>query len=247
MTLRRWNIAVGQFFFKRRNALFPVAILLTILCLRPHVLFGNPAIDRWLMRAGVATALAGECVRLVTIGFEYIDRGGKEGKVYASALVQGGVYALTRNPMYVGNMLIVTGVTMVSGSPSAYVILIPGFLFIYQAIIAAEEEYLRAKFGADYNAFCADVPRFFPALRHLRRAFADRRYRWRYAVRKELSTMAGLFTGLMLLPVWRLYFLQGVTAAQRAFPPAAACAASILILYGFFVYLKRRRLLFYAE
>ena len=198
-----WNIAVGDFFFKYRNALFPVLFALAALIGRPQVILGNPALDRALGVCGVLVALTGQLVRLITIGYEYIERGGKEGKVYASRLVQGGVYALTRNPMYLGNGLIAIGMTMVAGAPLIYLIVLPLFLYIYQAIIAAEETYLRRQFGAEYERYCAAVNRLLPALDKARRVLAPLSYNWRQAVRKDLSTMAGLFLGLILLPVFR--------------------------------------------
>ena len=115
--LQRWNIAVGNFFFKYRNALFPAMFVLVVLTLRPGIMFGNPSLDRLLAACGAVVALAGQLVRLATIGFEYIERGGRDRRVYASRLVQGGVYGLTRNPMYVGNGLIAIGLTMAAGSP----------------------------------------------------------------------------------------------------------------------------------
>jgi uncharacterized membrane protein YecN with MAPEG domain len=36
------------------------------------------------------------------------------------------------------------------------------FLIAYRAVIEREEEELRAKFGARYDAYCARTPRFFP-------------------------------------------------------------------------------------
>ena len=46
---------------------------------------------------------------MLTIGYEYIVRGGRQGKVYAEDLVQGGVFAHSRNPLYLGNLLIIVG------------------------------------------------------------------------------------------------------------------------------------------
>ena len=242
--LRRWNIAVGNFFFTYRNAVFPATFALVVLVLRPRVI-GTPALDRRLVLCGVAVALAGEAVRLATIGFEYIERGGKNKQVYASRLVQGGVYGLTRNPMYVGNGLIAIGLTMAAGSPAIYAVVLPFFLFIYQAIISAEEAYLRRRFGEDYDRYCARVNRFLPSFREASRAFAGMRYDWKSAVRKELSTLAGLFIGLRLLPVWRLYWLEGWAAAKAAAPSALAAVLGILTGFGFLVYLKKLRRVFY--
>ena len=238
--LAQWNIAVGNFFFRYRNALFPSIIVVTVLFLRPRIILGNPALDQLLGLCGAAIALAGEAVRLTTIGFEYIERGGKEGKVYASKLVQGGVYALTRNPMYVGNAMIAIGIAMVTGTPGAYLVLIPLFLFIYQAIVAAEEAYLRPRFGRDYDEYCAKVPRFLPSLRRVPQAFAGMRYNWKRALRQDLSTIIGLSFGLALLPFWRLIFLQGFDAAKQAAPLALLQSAVILAVYSLLYRMKKR-------
>lgn len=240
-----FNVAAGNFFFRVRNGLFPMLFFLGALIVRPHVILDNPALDRLLIACGVVIALAGQAVRLTTIGFEYIERGGKEGKVYASRLVQGGVYGISRNPMYVGNALIAIGVSMTLGAPVAYVIIIPFFLWVYHAIVAAEEAYLHGRFGAEYDDYCARVPRFLPALRNATRAFAGMRYNWKVSVRKELSTMTGLLCGLTALPLWRIFWLQGWDAASAAAPRTITLLAVILALYALLAHLKRRRLLFY--
>ena len=243
--MHRWNVAVGNFFFRYRNTMFPVLFALGVLIIRPRVMFGSPSFDRILMACGMVVALSGELVRLVTIGFEYIERGGKDGKVYASHLVQGGVYALTRNPMYLGNALIAIGMSMVLGSPVAYLLVIPFFLFVYQAIVTAEEAYLRNRFGEEYMQYCARVNRFLPRLREVPRALFGKRYDWRSAIRQDLSTMAALFSGFITLPAWRLYWLYGWDAAKMAAPKALAALLGVGMLYGFLAYLKKRRLLFY--
>ena len=247
MTWSRWNIAVGNFFFKYRNALFPVLFALAALIGRPQVIFGDPALDRSLGLCGILAALTGQLVRLVTIGYEYIERGGKEGKVYASRLVQGGVYALTRNPMYFGNGLIAIGMTMVAGAPLLYLIVLPLFLYIYHAIIAAEEAYLRRQFGADYERYCASVNRLLPAIDRARQVLAPLSYNWRQAVRKDLSTMAGLFLGLILLPVFRRLWLEGGEAVRADLQQIVAAVLAVLGLYGVAITLKRQRKVFYAR
>src|SRR3989338_7504659 len=243
---RARNIAAGNYFFRHRNALFPALFALTALLARPRPI-GTPALDAVLASAGVAVALAGQAIRLLTIGYEYIERGGKEGKVYASHLVHGGVYALTRNPMYLGNGLIAIGISMVAGAPLIYLIVLPLFLYIYQAIITAEETYLRRQFGAEYERYCAEVNRLLPALEKARAALAPLSYNWRQAVRKDLSTMAGLFLGLILLPVLRRLWLEGWGAARADLPRTIAAVLVVLGLYGVAITLKRQRKVFYAR
>ena len=242
--MRRWNIAAGNFFFRHRNALFPACFVLIPLLGRP-TLIGGPWCDRWLTIVGMLVALLGQLMRLVTIGYEYIERGGREGKVYASHLVQGGVYALTRNPMYVGNALITVGMTMVAGAPQIYLVVLPFFLCVYQAIVAAEEVYLRGQFGTAYAQYCAAVNRWWPSWRQIPKALAGRRYDWRSAVRKELSTAAGLLSGFVVLPVWRTFFLEGFAAAKAQASRALLFELVVLSLYGALVYLKHHRRFFY--
>lgn len=238
--LRRWNIGAGNFFFRYRNAVFPAAFAVAIAVMRPRVI-GSPSLDRWLALSGATLALAGEAVRLLTIGHEYIERGGKEGKVYASRLVRRGMYGVTRNPMYLGNGLIAIGMSMATGSPAAYLVVIPFFLLAYQAIVSAEEAYLRERFGREYGDYCAEVNRFFPSFRGMAGAFEGVRYHWKRAVRQDLSTMTGLALGLVLLPVWRAFFLDGWAAVRAMAPGKAAASAGILIAYAALHQLKKRQ------
>jgi protein-S-isoprenylcysteine O-methyltransferase Ste14 len=239
-----WNITIGNFFFHCRNVLFPVIFAVGALILRPKIMFGSPVADRFLAGLGIGVALLGETVRLLTIGFEYIHRGGKDGRVYASRLVRGGVYGVTRNPMYVGNALITLGMTIVLGSPLGYVILIPFFLFVYQAIVAAEEAYLRNKFAAEYEQYAASVNRYVPKLSHLVGLVAGMRFDWRRSIKKDLGTVAGLIMGFIFIPLWRTYHLDGIEAAKAAAIRGLGLSLAVGTLYFVLLKLKRSNRLF---
>ena len=245
--IRHWNIQAGHFFFRCRNGLFPGVFLLALLLMRPRVLFGRPGLDHLLTAAGILVAFAGEAVRLLTIGFDYIDRGGKNKRVAASRLVVGGMYGQSRNPMFVANLLIVTRICMAAGSPAGYLTVIPFFIFVYQAIASAEEEFLRKKFGREYDDYCDRVPHFLPLLRWNGGAFKGMRFEWRRAVRQDLSTILTVSMSLTLVPLWRIYFLEGPAAAKQMAPGTFARAAALLGFYAFLAYLKKSRRFFYPE
>jgi hypothetical protein len=141
--------------------------------------------------------------------------------------------------MYVGNALIAIGMTMYFGSPWGYLVVIPFFLFVYQAIIAAEESYLREKFGSEYEDYENSVNRFVPKLSRVHDSFAGMRFDWRRSIKKDLGTIVGLTIGLIMVPVWRAYFLQGLGAAELAALRALWLTLGVMALYLFL--LKRKR------
>ncbi len=237
--MTKWLIASGDFFFKYRNALFPTVILAVTLGMRPQVLWNDLALDRRLGLLGIFTAVLGELIRLTTIGFEYIERGGKNKQVWASRLVQGGVYGLSRNPMYVGNILIVIGMCLIARAPMAYVTIIPLFFYIYAAIVATEENFLRGKFGKEFEEYCRHVPAFIPNFHGFPKSFEDMRYNWKRALRQDLSTLVGVLFGLALFPVWRMLWFYGFDGLKLHLLKTLGLSAAILLFYGTVFSLKK--------
>ena len=78
----------------------------------------------------------------------------------ASVLVTTGAFAITRNPMYVGLAGLLVSNAIRRGSWRALVPVVGFVLVIDRWQIPAEEAALRARFGADYQSYCADVPRW---------------------------------------------------------------------------------------
>jgi protein-S-isoprenylcysteine O-methyltransferase Ste14 len=78
----------------------------------------------------------------------------------ASALVTDGPNALTRNPMYVGMAGVLLANAVRRGSVLGLLPVAAFVAYIDRLQIASEEAALREKFGSDYAAYCADVPRW---------------------------------------------------------------------------------------
>lgn len=77
-----------------------------------------------------------------------------------SALVTGGVYRLSRNPMYLGMAAILLGCAVTVGSSSALLVP-PLFMVIIEwRYIRPEEELLRGLFAGEYEAYCQRVRRW---------------------------------------------------------------------------------------
>lgn len=78
----------------------------------------------------------------------------------ATAVVADGVYSFTRNPMYLGMALIYAGIAIAADSLLTLILLISVLVVIRYAVIAKEERYMEAKFGAAYRDYKARVRRW---------------------------------------------------------------------------------------
>jgi len=77
-----------------------------------------------------------------------------------TALATGGLYGLSRNPIYVGFAITYAGFAVAMDSPLALAFLLPCLIVIDRSVIAREERYLAARFGADYQAYKGKVRRW---------------------------------------------------------------------------------------
>jgi len=177
---------LGNIIFKYRNVIFPVFFALLLFRTRPA--FGWEHLEKWGYPIGLAVALTGQTVRALTIGLAYIIRGGRKRKVYAETLVKNGMFAHCRNPLYLGNILIVIGLGIFANSILFYYIGIPLFMFMYIAIIMAEESYLTDKFGEEYIEYCKNVNRFIPNLSGMGKTMRSMTFSWRRLIVKEYGT-----------------------------------------------------------
>ena len=74
-----------------------------------------------------------------------------------------GPYAHTRNPLYLGSMLIAAGFAVALLSWPVALVLAAGFVVIYIPVIVSEERFLRAAFPG-FDGYCRRVPRLIPRL-----------------------------------------------------------------------------------
>ncbi len=80
-------------------------------------------------------------------------------------LVTTGVFAISRNPLYLGGVCLLIGSALIFQWPWVLVLLLPALAICHYVLIVPEERYLAAKFGAEYQAYTAAVPRWFGHVR----------------------------------------------------------------------------------
>jgi len=145
-----------SFLFKKRSYT-PIPIVLAILY------FSQLSFPFWAY--GGTFIMLGELIRLSAI--RYAGGRTRTTKVGANSLCTSGPYSRTRNPLYIGNVFIYSGVVLLSGGIYMFQLLavvIFYFIFQYSMIISLEEEKLSTVFGKDYFKYKNNVPRVIPLI-----------------------------------------------------------------------------------
>ena len=145
---------IRNFLFSNRS-FTPVPIAISIIYL------SNPSTLYFMY--GMLLVLIGELIRINAVS----HAGGitRTMNVGAPSLCTSGLYSRTRNPLYLGNVIIYLGIVLVAGGE--YVFILEGVVFLYftfqyMMIISLEEETLKGLFGDEYLSYMENVPRLFP-------------------------------------------------------------------------------------
>jgi protein-S-isoprenylcysteine O-methyltransferase Ste14 len=146
--------------------------------------FASPT--RISILAGLPVALLGAGFRALAAGVIRKD----------AQLATSGVYALTRNPLYLGSSLLAAGFAIMSASKIAACILLIPFAVIYPTVMLREEEHLSKLFRDQFRLYKSKVPRFLPrpTLR-FRPSFSLQQY----LANREYNTAIGLLAALAVL------------------------------------------------
>ncbi len=227
-------IRIGNFFFHYRNGLFPLFYI--ILFINGPAAFPDP---RLALIIGILIAAIGQGLRAWTVGLDYIVRGGRDRRVYADNLVQGGLFAHCRNPLYVGNYLILVGVGVASNSLLFLSIALPFFLFAYRAIIAAEEAFLLGKFGEEFTDYCNRVNRVLPNFSGLGKSLEGMQFNWRRLISAEYGSAALWMVAIILVSAKNLWFAGQYDVQSTPTRSPFVAAAVVAVAYGFARFLKK--------
>jgi len=122
--------------------------------------FGFAALYLWLAHPVARTLLPGAV--FVAIGLAL--RGLASGHVQKNEqLTMTGPYAYTRNPLYLGSLILAIGFVIAARSLWIALILVVLFLAIYLPVIRAEEKYLAQRFP-EFGGYAGRVPRLLPRM-----------------------------------------------------------------------------------
>lgn len=180
----------GEFLFRYRDYTPIPIIILAILFAEPSVLS---------LALGLGVACLGEFVR--TYGVAYIGTISRTRSYSNGQLVQEGPFGVLRNPLYLGNLLLSVGLSIMSGVLWLPLVVIVFFYAQYIPIVAWEEMKLINIFGSVYLEYCNKVPqRWFPKLSAvLSGDWYVKPSEWAPALRSERRTLTSVIAFLLVM------------------------------------------------
>jgi len=231
-------VKLGNLLFHNRNWLFPLFYI--ILFVPSPEVFNNPVTA---MVIGFSITLLGQLIRIITIGLAYIIRGGSNRRVYADGLVTTGIFSHCRNPLYVGNILVLAGLGVASNSIIFMAIATPLFLFFYQAIVRAEENFLRNKFGQEFDDYCSRLNRWIPNLAGIGKTVGSMEFKWKRVIIREYTATYIWMSGAVLIVMKHFYYHDDRFDLQKNLRLFIFLLAGLLLLYLFTRYLKKSKII----
>jgi protein-S-isoprenylcysteine O-methyltransferase Ste14 len=181
---------------------------------------------------GVVFILLGQIFRVSARGYksEYSRNG--------NLLIQGGPYALVRNPMYLGILLIGLGIVLALFNWWVVAIFLLIFATRYVSLIFKEEKRLLARFSKEYADYRGKVPCIFPPIRMLLQndisEYLPLKLSW---LKKEIGSILAVLFMVVLLESWEDIKREG---PKVYFAEAAMLTATVILFVGLIIYLNRR-------
>lgn len=164
---------------------------------------------------GMAFIILGQIFRVSARGFK--SESSREGR----ALVKEGPYALVRNPMYLGILLIGIGVVLMLFNWWLILAFLSIFVARYVSLIFKEEEKLEKAFPEEFFAYRGKVPRIIPSFAAVFKKdiaeYLPLKFIW---LKREIGAMLAVVLAALALESWQVIrynnlktWLKGMTAA----------------------------------
>jgi protein-S-isoprenylcysteine O-methyltransferase Ste14 len=183
---------IGTALFPRRGFLWGALGILVFLSAHP-----TPQ----LFKTGILLIVAGTALRAWCAGYIKAHRGKMHN---VRELLTCGPYAHLRNPLYLANGIIGSGVVFLSGKLFWFLFFIPFLFLLYGFIVSAEEAFLSERFGSEYQKYAEAVPRLIPRLT----PYPNRKhspFSWQAFLTSDIHTL------VTFLLVILLFYLRGTS------------------------------------
>lgn len=230
MALREDFEKQGMWLFRWRSYLPILFIPIFFLALKQAKVLERvlgDSVSDFFEACSIAVSFLGLLVRCVTAG--YVPRGtsGRNTRSQvAETLNTTGMYSIVRNPIYLGNFIIIFGITLFIQVWWLALVVWVGFWFYYERIIFTEEEFLRKKFGEQFIKWAEITPIILPRFSNWKRSALP--FSFKTVLRREFSTFFSI--------VSTYFFLEIANNFLTKKKPLAHSSWVIFFLAGFAIY-----------
>ena len=196
--MKNWKLKLGNFLFKHRSFTPVPLIVLVFIVFKPIDMGGQNIV---VNVGGLFLSLLGEIIRIISVGYAYAGTSGRESYLRAENLNITGIYSIVRNPLYIGNFFMFTGLVAVFSN--IYALLVFGVFLVlqYYFVILAEENYLIETYGKDYEAYCTRVRRIIPTFKDYKRN--QNSFNLRKVVLKENDSVFNMLVMYVLVLLYK--------------------------------------------
>lgn len=209
MALREEYEKIGNWLFRWRSYLPLLVLGLVLIGMRDFTYLGNA--HKWdLAWEGFCLMVSffGLGLRAAVIGYAPEGTSGRNtlGQEALSLNVTG-LYSTVRHPLYLGNFFIWLGISLIARHWLLSMTCMFIFWLYYERIIFAEEEFLRKRFGDEFQYWADRTPCFFPKL-SLWRAPVNR-FSWKKVLKDEHSGFFAIIATFAFLEVFGDWIVDG--------------------------------------
>jgi len=214
-----------------------IAIAIISLVLFPALFLRSEKDNTWDAFArlfGIAFILLGQIFRAASRGYKSENSGSGQ------SLIQSGPYAFVRNPMYLGILLIGSGVVLVLLNWWVAVVFLCIFIWRYVFLMLQEERKLTGMFAGAYQSYRKKVPRLLPsfpaALIKDVAEYLPLKLSW---LKKEIGSMLAVLLIVLFLEGWKDARIRNA-GIKLYLTEAVLFIATIALFIFLIIYLIRR-------
>jgi len=197
----------GNWLFRRRGYL-PVILLFAGATV---IIFSEKDPDRNYLITDILYLLIsfiGLAIRAFTIGHTPKNTSGRNiKKQKAEEINTSGIYSVVRHPLYLGNFVIWLGLAAFTESLYFIIIFILFFWLYYERIMFAEEQFLKKKFGREYEKWAIQTPPFLPDF--FKWASSSLPFSWKNVFKREYNGFGNIIFAFTILAIARNYKMNG--------------------------------------
>ncbi len=202
--MKNWKLKLGNLLFKHRSFTpIPFIVMVFIFFKSLNLEEKNIVVNI----AGLLVSIAGEIIRIIAVGYAHSGTSGRESFLRAEHLNTTGIYSIVRNPLYIGNFFIFSGLIVVFSNILALMIFSHFLIAQYYFIILAEENFLKKEYGSDYENYCSRVRRILPALKDYKKN--KNSFKLKKVIFKENDSLFNLLVIYMLILLYKGKIFSG--------------------------------------